>query len=118
MLYKIISDIPYTLEERTQPSTTAPKTGKVFKLGDEVEISKIQVNAPGAEWGNTPGGWIATTWNGKLRVEPVGEPTPVPDPTPLPSSDTFTITQTFAIRNDATGEVWVSPTVVTTLVKQ
>lgn len=74
--YKIISDLPYTLEERTTASINATKTGKVFHVNDLVEISKIQINAVGYEWGNTPNGWIATKWNGKDRATPVTTPTP------------------------------------------
>ncbi len=67
--YKIISDIGYTLNERAFASISAPLTGTTYRLGDLVEISRIQTNAPGAEWGNTPTGWIATMWNSRERVE-------------------------------------------------
>lgn len=74
--YKIISDTSYTLEERILPAATAARNGNVRRLGDLVEISITQINAPGVEWGNTPSGWIATIWNGKPRVELTTPPPP------------------------------------------
>lgn len=97
--YKImVSDA----QERTGPGILEPLTGTVYHLGNIVTITEIQKNTPGvAEWGHLANGnWIATIWNGRVRVELVS----TPPPPPPPPSGTSTYTATLV--DDQTGETW------------
>lgn len=103
MLYKIVWESG--LQERTQPSITAPTVSNAFHAyGEIVEITRIQVNIAGqAVWGqleNTH--WIQVIWNSVARAVAYEVDPPVIDPPPAPQPAT---SHHFVVDFDANGAV-------------